>query len=364
MSIGICRVQKISGTSGGVGAYIHNERIKDHSNSNPDIDFSRSAENYHVGKYREFDAAQAHTYNQRIEKRLAEGYKGKKAVRKDAVKLVEVLFTSDKTFFDAQADNGRAYFKDCLKWASERFGEDNIIADVVHLDEATPHMHLEFVPLTADGRLSAKEILGDKKQMQQLQDDFYDKVGKMYGLDRGNRADLEAGEGGRKHLTPQELKFQTEVEVNALRQQKKVLQGQIEGLQRDIMTAKQVKDVPHTKALIGDKQLVASDDFDALCKTAALAEGLLEEIKSARKINVQAKAIIKAAEKKSAEIIKNAQEQANSRAAIEERMKYRRKLDHIEEVLASNPQLVKDFKQAESVLQERQQQRKRRDFDR
>lgn len=157
MSIGICRAQKVSGASGGVGAYLHNERIKDHSNTNPDIDFHKSEENYHIGEY---DSTL--TYNQRAEERLADGYKGKKAVRKDAVKLVEVLFTSDKAFFESQPDNGKAYFENCLKWASERFGEDNIIADVVHLDEATPHMHLDFVPLTDDGRLSAKEVLGDK----------------------------------------------------------------------------------------------------------------------------------------------------------------------------------------------------------
>lgn len=73
MSIGICRAQKVSGASGGVGAYLHNERIKDHSNTNPDIDFRKSAENYHIGEY-----DNALTYNQRAEKRLADGYKGKR----------------------------------------------------------------------------------------------------------------------------------------------------------------------------------------------------------------------------------------------------------------------------------------------
>ena len=229
MSVGICRVQKVSGASGGVGAYIHNERIKEHSNSNPDIDFKRSLENYHVGEY-----DNALTYNQRTEKRLAEGYKGKKAIRKDAVKLVEVLFTSDKAFFESQPDNGRAYFEDCLEWASERFGADNIIADVVHLDEATPHMHLDFVPLTEDGRLSAKEVLGDKKQLQELQDDFYEKVSKKYGLDRGQRADLDAGESGRKNLSVQEMKLKTlQEDIKTLSQRRSKVKKDLSYLQKD-----------------------------------------------------------------------------------------------------------------------------------
>lgn len=229
MSIGICRAQKVSGASGGVGVYLHNERIKDHSNTNPDIDFRKSAENYHIGEY-----DNALTYNQRAEKRLADGYKGKKAVRKDAVKLVEVLFTSDKAFFESQPDNGKAYFEDCLKWASERFGEENIIADAVHLDEATPHMHLDFVPLTEDGRLSAKEVLGDKQKLQELQDDFYEKVSKKYGLARGQRANLNAGESGRKNLTVQELKLKTlQEEIKNLSQLHQRLKNDVSGLQKD-----------------------------------------------------------------------------------------------------------------------------------
>lgn len=236
MSNGICRAQKLSGASGGVGAYIHNERIKDHSNSNPDIDFGKSAENYHIRHY-----DNALSYNQRAEKRILQGYKGKKAVRKDAVRIVEMLFTSDKAFFDSQPDNGMAYFEDCLKWASERFGEDNIIADTVHLDEATPHMHLDFVPLTEDGRLSAKAVLGDKKQLQGLQDDFYEKVSSKYGLDRGNRADLDAGESGRKNLSTAEYKekmleekiHQRELELDSLSKRSARLKKDISGLRTD-----------------------------------------------------------------------------------------------------------------------------------
>ena len=44
---------------------------------------------------------------------------------------------------------------------------------MVHVDEKTPHMHLSFVPITSDGRLSAKEIVGNKKDLTRWQDDFW-----------------------------------------------------------------------------------------------------------------------------------------------------------------------------------------------
>lgn len=43
--------------------------------------------------------------------------------------------------------------------------KETMISAVIHKDEKTPHMHLCFVPLTADKRLSAKEILGNKKKL-------------------------------------------------------------------------------------------------------------------------------------------------------------------------------------------------------
>ncbi|RRD34332.1 hypothetical protein EII29_11675, partial [Leptotrichia sp. OH3620_COT-345] len=69
--------------------------------------------------------------------------------------------------------------------------------------------------------------------------------------------------------------------IKVASEQKKTLQGELEGLeeqlkgvQKDLLTAKQVKDVPHTQALFGDKQVVATSDFNALCRTAAMAEAL------------------------------------------------------------------------------------------
>jgi chromosome segregation ATPase len=52
------------------------------------------------------------------------------------------------------------------------------------MDEATPHMHLGIVPVTKDGRLSAKDIF-TPIELKQLQTDFAKDVGKRFKLERG-----------------------------------------------------------------------------------------------------------------------------------------------------------------------------------
>lgn len=207
MGYGIVRCAKVSGASSGGGAYIHNERKKDKSNTNPDIDFNKTKDNYSIGSYDE-----SMTYNQRAEKRIEEGYTGKKAIRKDAVKMVEFLFayTDDGTVKDY-----KAYYQQCYDWLCYRYGKDNIIADKVHLDEKTPHMHAVIVPLTEDGRLSCKEVIGGPKQLQTMQNHFYYNVSKGFGLERGEKADLNNPDRiPKKHIPTMEYKRYTEYKLD------------------------------------------------------------------------------------------------------------------------------------------------------
>lgn len=105
--------------------------------------------------------------------------------RKDAVVMNSFVVGSDKTFFDKLSKMQRyMFFEDCTKFFAERYGKENIISAVVHLDETTPHMHLNLMPITSDRRLCSKQLF-DKPQLQKLQTDFYEEVGKRYGLQRG-----------------------------------------------------------------------------------------------------------------------------------------------------------------------------------
>lgn len=168
----------------------HHERTKEVYDSNPDIDPSRTAQNIHLVTPR-------WSYEQEIRHCIqTAGCR----VRKDSVKFVDTLVTVSPEFAKTHPDEMPEYFTRAFDFLKERVGEENIISAVVHMDETTPHLHLCFVPLTRDGRLSAKEILGNKKAMIQWQDDFYACMAERWPeLERGT----PAVETKRRHLTPQ-----------------------------------------------------------------------------------------------------------------------------------------------------------------
>lgn len=178
----------------------HNERTKEAYASNPDIDKSRTVQNYHL-------IAPRWSYGQEIRHRISmAGCR----VRKDSVKFVDTLVTVSPEFAKAHDAEMPEYFKRAFNFLKERVGEENIISAVVHMDEKTPHLHLCFVPLTKDNRLSAKEILGNKKTMIQWQDDFYACMAERWPeLERGT----PAVETKRKHLTPQWYKKVTAMDA-------------------------------------------------------------------------------------------------------------------------------------------------------
>ena len=131
-------------------------------------------------------------------------------VRKDSVKFVDTLVTVSPEFAKAHEAEMPEYFRRAFDFLKERVGEENIISAVVHMDEKTPHMHLCFVPLTRDKRLSAKEILGNKKSMIRWQDDFYACMAERWPeLERGT----PAVETKRRHLTPQWYKKVTAMDA-------------------------------------------------------------------------------------------------------------------------------------------------------
>ena len=178
----------------------HHERTKEVYASNPDIDAERTMQNFHLVTPR-------WSYEQEIRHRIRmAGCR----VRKDSVKFVDTLVTVSPEFAKAHEPEMPEYFNRAFDFLKERVGEENIISAVVHMDEKTPHLHLCFVPLTKDKRLSAKEILGNKKSMIRWQDDFYACMAERWPeLERGT----PAVETKRRHLTPQWYKKVTAMDA-------------------------------------------------------------------------------------------------------------------------------------------------------
>ena len=175
----------------------HNERTKEKYASNPDIDRSRSKYNFHliepVGRYRTAAENQIQAAGCRT--------------RTDSVRVVEVMFTATPEFFKGKKPpEVRCYFEEALRFFEQYQSRETIISAVVHMDEKTPHMHLSFIPLTPDGRLSAKEIVGNKKKLTWWQDKFWEHMVQKYpDLERGE----SASQTGRDHIPPRIFKEMT-----------------------------------------------------------------------------------------------------------------------------------------------------------
>ena len=172
----------------------HHERLKAKYKSNDDIDPERTHLNYHLvepeGKYR-----------QKALERIEEV--GAKR-RKDSVVMQDVLITASPDWIDAKSYEEQVeYFDHAFDFIANRYGKDNIISAVVHMDEAHPHMHLVFVPITPEGKLSSKTLMGGPKGMEKLQDDFHEHMVRKYpDLTRGISKKITK----RRHISPQMYK--------------------------------------------------------------------------------------------------------------------------------------------------------------
>lgn len=203
-----------------VDANVSNEHQRNWSNElferkakNPDhnYDRSRTALNFQVGPGGVITAVDK---SRRIVDRVEEIIK--KHLRPDARvttisnRAVMVVFGGNRErmremafgsqdFHEQEETNGHLirqpeierWAKDVYGFVCREFGEENVASFIVHLDETGPHEHCVFVPLTADGRLCSKEVLGGKNKIeaQQHMRDLHTRlaeVSRKYGLDRGD----------------------------------------------------------------------------------------------------------------------------------------------------------------------------------
>lgn len=197
MGYAVVHMMKIkSGAVGGIQSHNNREHAP---KTNPDVDTSRSGENYHLVSCDNYRAA--------IKERLKEHLNTGKAVRKDAVVVCNFIVTSDQqTMEELGAEKQRAFFEDAVKWFLDRYGAHTVLNATVHMDETTPHLHIGIVPITADGRLSAKAIF-TKIELKNIQTDFAREVGERYGLERG----VEGSE--RTHLSEMRFKAETAMDM-------------------------------------------------------------------------------------------------------------------------------------------------------
>lgn len=121
----------------------------DHGYRRENIDNERSWLNYNLAPQR--PVSQVEFINERID-----SLNLKRRPRKDAVRMCDCVITMPRSFDPSRQ---REFFDAAYAFLAQRYGAENVVSAWVHRDETQPHMHFAWVPVTQDGRLSAKSVV-------------------------------------------------------------------------------------------------------------------------------------------------------------------------------------------------------------
>lgn len=147
---------------------------------------------------------------------------------------------------------------DTYRWIAAKYGEENIIGFNVHLDETTPHAHVQVVPVKEvkkRGRVKAGEERGTKLAVNyygivgknpeersayfnDMHTDYHLQVGYKYGLERGTFFDdlTPEEQALRKHRAGAEFALfnETMKKVNAAKKELGNLEAQVKQAEKKL----------------------------------------------------------------------------------------------------------------------------------
>ncbi|CAK7041343.1 MAG: hypothetical protein DELT_02839 [Desulfovibrio sp.] len=257
------------------GIQSHNRRERE-SRSNPDINYERSAGNYDLHE------RAAGNYGEVIQNRI-DDLLLVKAVRKDAVHMCGLIVSSDSAFFETLTpEDTRRFFEESKAFLTEFVGAENVISAMVHLDEKTPHMHFLHVPVTSEGRLSAKTIY-TRESLKKLQTEL-PRYLQSHGFNLQRGVEQEPG-AAKKHLNTREFKQQREA-LHSLEKEAEAVSASLEQRQREESELAERLQSYERQAQDAEKELAAQHDIPPASmfnfKTALdAANGVIERQKKA-----------------------------------------------------------------------------------
>ncbi|SHC61616.1 MobV family relaxase [Staphylococcus aureus] len=290
MSYSIVRVSKVKSGTNTTGIQKHVQR-ENNNYENEDIDHSKTYLNYDLVN------ANKQNFNNLIDEKIEQNYTGKRKIRTDAIKHIDGLITSDNDFFDNQTpEDTKQFFEYAKEFLEQEYGKDNLLYATVHMDEKTPHMHYGVVPITDDGRLSAKEVVGNKKALTAFQDRFNEHVKQRgYDLERGQSRQVTNA----KHEQISQYKQKTEYHKQEYEREsqktdhiKQKNDKLMQEYQKSLNTLKKPINVPYEQET--GNVVISQKDFNEFQKQIKAAQDISEDyeyIKSGRALDDKDKEI-------------------------------------------------------------------------
>lgn len=199
MSYAVLHIMKASGSCNAIARHI--ERTTQPDNAHPELRYLNRDDfiKYPDGVDGLGEAIQYRLDNAGLTRKIG----------KNQVLALHVLMTSDGDALRRLADEGRLdeWAQASVGWAKQTFGEDNVVAAHLHMDEQTPHLHVTVVPIvTAERKKKASEAKAKKRYRTKPKDgprlsandimtretlirfqDTYAEAMERFGLERGIR---------------------------------------------------------------------------------------------------------------------------------------------------------------------------------
>ena len=235
---GVMRLKKVKGASVIAGHQAEaNRTVADEGKGrfkHSSIDWSKTNDNVFLVK--------SENWGKDIDDYISKHYTGKRKIRKDAVKLVEGVYTCSPDQMQALEKTGQAerFMRDCIAWHEKHVG--HVINAVWHRDEKTGHLHIASVPMK-NGRLTAKTIFGNGRNLSRLQQSVEDDVFMKYGLEHRN---VREPEQAKKH------KIKAEYEAEQAEERVKDAQNEQAGIEAGRVRA--AEDLVKRNAVIDDEE--------------------------------------------------------------------------------------------------------------
>lgn len=235
--------------------------------------------------------------------------------------LTRLAFGDQDVDFTLQRSNAHVVLKQGIKdwamdtyhWACDRWGAENIIGFDVHLDETTPHIQIQTIPVAktkARGRASIKyvhkddkskalsqkewkklpeEIRGDfvrteverrekecvsyarvwgedkyavERTYYQMHTDYYNEVGHKYGLERGDNISMLPSEERRERVHKNKAVLEAERQAKTAIDNAKAEKQQLEQQKDKLVNETQI--IKSQKAILEDKVSQLEDYAAAL----------------------------------------------------------------------------------------------------
>lgn len=250
------------------------------------IDGTRTRLNYNLGPAREVSPAEF------VDQRIGE-LNLKRRPRKDAVRMIDIVVTMPRGWMG----DDRAFFEAVKDTLDGIFGAENCICAWVHMDESQPHMHYASVPVTGDGRLSAKSLLSRafmKSFHARLERGVCDRLGvervglvlsdsergdraaKYVGLAEYREAKVEAMRAREKAREALDAKDAAERAREGAEARKRASEARRDAIAAEVADAK--RDLERARA----ERDKAQSDLDVVCDRAKAARADLEAVTARR----------------------------------------------------------------------------------